>query len=718
MAEAASRMPPRRHPWLDRLIAAPEAELRALVGGYAEIPPYGRAEPADAAASLLFGIPPDDPARAAFDTGCLALMGSLRTALLHAAAEQYDGWAARMDRLIAVIRRTKPDGTVRELHRHYARWLGVMETGVVDRGLDLRREFWRLLALTQNEAGMAQPRRLMALWHEICAEAGSQGRYNETYLDVGVTGLACLPLGAEDDGNEEAVCHGLARWAERQRPAKTAFLTRWREIEQAWPRTPTYWPPLVDDVLNAVEEELSGDENMRRTFPAAVWWRDEMELPARPRTKHRPAQQHPRHVQPPRRELREGILHDIASPVATLQPRITRLMDQHRAYADATGDVFYLIRTASNVGMRLVRNAPAGERGARGCIAVELARTALEYAPANPFAWGLWGEGLEAQGHLEAAELLGWETIRRFPEDPNYRTQLAKLLAEACRRPDEACQLLREAIALFPDNATARTQLAGVLAEDLGEAEAARGVLEEAIRRFPDQTFGYSQLAILLADGLDDRAEAIRVLREAQSRFPDNTHYPRMIARAEVGQRLGRRRDPPAAPVLASVPTDFPIDLSAARARRALFRAETSAGDAAALDELRKILAEDEGLAYVRYVAQRTGITAAQGIPDTAFAFAFDRAAREGSAAAFQALMTQFEGMERVIAGIGLTLVSGGDQFDLPAAANDPGSDAHRLAAMVGGFSKALKLPGTDRAPMLRLLNHFAAAALSLDIAA
>ena len=28
-----------RHPWLAALLAAPEAELRALVGGYADVPP-------------------------------------------------------------------------------------------------------------------------------------------------------------------------------------------------------------------------------------------------------------------------------------------------------------------------------------------------------------------------------------------------------------------------------------------------------------------------------------------------------------------------------------------------------------------------------------------------------------------------------------------------------------------------------------------------------
>ena len=46
MATAAASGTASRHPWLAALQAGPEAEVRALVGGYADIPPYGRAEPA------------------------------------------------------------------------------------------------------------------------------------------------------------------------------------------------------------------------------------------------------------------------------------------------------------------------------------------------------------------------------------------------------------------------------------------------------------------------------------------------------------------------------------------------------------------------------------------------------------------------------------------------------------------------------------------------
>src|SRR5487761_2381735 len=102
MAVAVAQTAPDRHPWLAALIAAPEAELRALVGGYADVAPYGRAEPADAAASLLFGLAEDDPARQAFDQGCRALLETMRAALLSAGDPLYERHLATLDRLLAV----------------------------------------------------------------------------------------------------------------------------------------------------------------------------------------------------------------------------------------------------------------------------------------------------------------------------------------------------------------------------------------------------------------------------------------------------------------------------------------------------------------------------------------------------------------------------------------------------------------------------------------
>jgi tetratricopeptide (TPR) repeat protein len=712
-----------RHPWLAALLAAPEAELRALVGGYADVPPYGRAEPVDAAASLLFGLPEEDPARRAFDRGCLLLLESLRAAILDADADLYERHLGTLDRLLAVIRRTRPRETSRDLHGRYAYWFRLVETAIVDRGLDLRREFWRVLALTQDvRSETAAPRRFMTLWFELCAEAGPLGRYDETYLDVGLIGLRRLPLGTDDDSNEEAVCHGIARWAARQLPDRQAFLSRWREIASAYPRTPTYWPPLVGDVIVATEDYLAQQADRGAvSFPAAAWWRNELELPVvRPGQRPHPSGRK-RPIEPPPREMLEEVLRDTSSPIAALRPRVERLLDAHRRYADATGDTYYLLRTACNVGMRLLREKPA-ERATRGAVAATLAREALDYAPSNAFAWGLWPNALAAQGALDTAEEVGWEAVRRYPEDPLRRTQLATLIDQQLERTTEAELLLRETVTLFPLNPAARPQLATLLADRLDRPADAVALLREAIEILPDHPYSYAQLATVLADRFGDVAGATKVLGQLQRQAPNNRALQTMLPKLRAGRPLGSSSKVPPRRAVVSTSVDAGIDLAPARARRALFRVETAADQdhVAALDEVRRLLAEDPALAYMRYVAQRTGATKPGARPDTAFAFAFDQAARAGSTPAFEALMKHAFGMDVYLARAGLALVSNATTFAVPPAANnlESGALSRRFAVLTEDMSAALVRPNADRTAFLRLLSDFAAAELSSGLVA
>jgi tetratricopeptide (TPR) repeat protein len=755
MAALAGAAPPRRHPWLDALTGAPQAEVEALICGTAAVPPYGRAEPEDAAASLLFGVPEDDAAWMAFDTGCLAALGELHTRLRTSDGDDFDDAAMQAHRLLAMIRRQRPARTVRDLHTRYVHWFGVFETVVIDRGLDVRREYWRLLALTQDMADDSrQSRRLMPLWLGICGEAGGHGRYPASCLDIGLIGLRQLPLGPDHDSNEEAVCHGLARWAVRQRPDKQAFLNRWREIESAYPLSPDYWPPLVADVIAAQEGEVYGGTNgAGETFPAAAWWRDDLDLPQpRPGKPASPSERR-RAIEPPPPDEHQNILRAMDAPMSQLRPRIERLLAGHRRYAEATGDVYYLVRTACNVGMRLIKANPT-ERRERGALAVWLARQALEHAPTNVYAWALWRDGLAAQGAVAAAETVGWEAVRRFPEDPQWRNQLAPLLADECGRPaeaerllretiglfpdnvtarnqlarliadlpgrqDEAAAILRETIGLFPDNATARTQLAGLIADLPGRQDEAAAILREAIRLFPGNAYCYTQLAMLLARHYRDRLTAIAILDRLLARQPDNAPARDLRAQITAGTPVGgsaKVRRPRAA-VDSGPATD--VDLPAARARRALFLVETATDDQRgdALAEVRRILAEDPGLAYVRYVAERTGV-AVDGGGGTAFAIAFERAAHAADApAAFQSLASRTpSGIYGLVAQAGLMLVSGGTELPQSpdVAGMDAGATARRFAGLATVIGTALSRPGRSGRTFLRLVSDFAAAGLSI----
>jgi tetratricopeptide (TPR) repeat protein len=721
MALASVQHAPVRHPWLDDLVRTPEAELRALIGGYADIAPFGRDEPADAAVSLLYGLPEDDPALLAFDTGCLALLETLRRAIVIADASVYERQVADFHRLLAVIRRVEPTDTVRDLHGRYAYWFHTVETSVVDAGLDLRREFWRLLALTQDAA--APPRRYLALWLDICAESGLQGRFDATYLDVGLLGLRRLPLGDADASNEEAACHGIARWAARQRPVRRLFLDRWREVESAYPRNADYWPPLVDEVIAATEEHLTSEVGQPTSFPAVTWWRDELDLP-RTRPGQRPlAAGRRRTIEPPPREVREAILRDGGQPVVDLRPRIQQLMQAHQSYADHTGDIYYLVRTACNIGMRLIRREFSTDRADRGGIAADLAREALRYAPHNVYAWALWRDGLAAGGSFEAAETVGWKALKRYPENPQWRTQLALLIGDRPDRIDDAARLLRQTIDQFPGNAVARTQLATVLADGLGLYDQAVTVLREAIQATPDDPFGYSQLAILLADHLSDKAGAADTLRTLLRLDPNNQVAQGLLDRLQLGQRLRNEARPRRTAEQPLEGRSAPLDLETAapRARRALFRFETATGDARAdaLREVTGLLADDPAHPYLCYVAQRAGIDGGAARFDTTFAFAFDRAARAGSAAAFDQLLTHVIGVNRMVADAGRELMA--TQWVPPAtAANDQETESlmRRFVTLKQGFRVFQARPDLDRNPALQLLSDFAASDLALGLVA
>jgi len=662
--DAATTLAPSRHPWLDRLIADPVAQVRALAEGTASIHPYGRAEPSDAAATVLFGLGPDDPAVTPFDRGALEVLTQTRAATAGAQGAQRDRIALAAFHLMTVVKRLAPRNTVINLHRRFPFWNGWAETLIVDRALDLRREYSRALALTQDiaaDAGLAS-RRLLPFWLDMCGEAGPHGRYDESYLTVGLLGLRSLPLG-EEGANEEAALHGLARWADAQRPAKARFLREWHVLEGAFPRDPTFWTDLVARVLASVEEEIARlTKNARDTFPAAIWRREDVEAVRGQKVQTRVG------VEPAPPWEWQAILEGMRDGEAfrALAPKIDAVVRKNERYAMRTGDTLYLVRTACNIGMRLLRQrGDAPER--RAAKARELARLALRFEPANVYAWALWRDALADEGYLEAAELIGWETIRRFPENPQWRNQLALLLADRLGRPQEAESLLRETMRLFSDDVVARTQLALLLADRLGRPQEAESLLRETMRLFSDNVVARTQLADVIGRDSARVGEAIAILNEALVIEPTNRIAQNMKRRFERGRtsRLPEAIAPPAvvapAPAAAEV-SDLPPELAGtARLRRALFHVRTAPTEAreAAKREVEALLQGDENFAYARYVAAAAGVTE-PAADDTLLAAAYLAAAREGSATALQPVLERARGIDGVV--IVMARASRGDE--------------------------------------------------------
>ena len=552
----------------------------------------------------------DAAAAEAFDSACLNALQDFRETNLSLNGPAFDVALSRLVSLVAIIRRIRPRQTVIDLHKNYIPWNAFFENFVVDRGLDLRREFLRIVALTQQEAEDAglSPRRLMPLWLAMCGESGGSGQYDESYLRVALLGLRRLPLGKDFSSNEDFALHGLARWAAARNPKKKDFLREWHVLEGDFPRSADFWPPRVEAAVAAMEQEVfertKSTSHPRKTFDAAAWWREDIDLGSR---KEKPGCV--RLAEPPPRERREDILRRVAQPFAKIKTPLDQLIVGHRRYADATGDVFYLVRTACNVGMRLIENGPSSELAARGETAVRLASLAFDYDPANVFAWSLLRDALVAAGRSADAELVGWEPIRRFPEDPQRRTQLATVLAESLGRPEEAAALLHETISLFPDNAVARTQLATVLADDLNSKDEARIVLETA-----------------------------------QHDGAANEVTTSLLAKLRRGQKLRSIARASAATVADKPQSEPTLDLPTAAARHALFRFEHGLAD---LASVRDLLDRHAPEAYLAYVGERTGARPAP--PTTTFALAFEAAARKGSSSALRALIARARPLEVIL---------------------------------------------------------------------
>lgn len=645
--------------WLSQLKADGKGALRALLDGTASLGRLSAAEPEDAVHAVLGAEAPDSEVFYAFDRGCLALAEEFRATLLDQKGRTFRVELAKLDVLISIIRRLLPPETVVDFRRRFPFWNGFFENFVVDRGLDIRREYFRILALSQEVAANhgLDARQLMPLWLSVCAESGNSGRYDPSYLRVALLGLRRLPLGEEFSANEDFALQGLARWAVTQRPSIAAFEREWRILEGDFPRDAGFWAEHVQAAVTAAERELSERTHKgETTFPIAGWWRQDVDL--HPEDRAVPSIGP---TKPPVREEREAVLREIGRPLPGLARRIDDLMKRHKRYADHTGDVFYLVRTACNIGMRLLENGSRDERAERGELAVSLASMAFEYDPVNPFAWSLMRDALASAGRLADAELMGWEAIRRFPEDHQWRTQLATMLAVHAGRAEEAAALLRETMALFPAEPHARAQLATVLADDLHKADEARAVLSGAIDIGVADDATYSLLRKL------DQARALRRPTKPQARVEDSST----------------------------------LFLPSAAARRQLFLFEAAL---TTQDAVRAFLAGIPRDSYATYVAERTGLL---DIPvKTTFALAFEEALRKAEPSALRALIARTRPVERAIVEEAIAASEG-----RVVAFSELGADVAQNARLQM-LEQSLQQGGRDDRRVL-LLRDFAASTLS-----
>jgi len=602
MTTAATAPPPSRYSWLDDLVADPAKGFGDLLSGYAPIYPYTRADAPDAARLLFLGLAPEDPARAAVSSGALDWLEDWRRQPLPEKRPLLQNRIRMVVEAFEIVAVLDLADVALALRQSYPKWLDWTGRMVLSSSRDARAAFWSMLARTQRVVAnrVTHPDGLAPLWMRLCREAGS-GALPERYLDIGLLGLRRLP-GAIQRGDTPWIA-GIAAWALARDPSEEEFLQVWQPFK-GW--HPTASPNLRKQVVNVLAQKPFKDAAIE--FPA--WWTADPDVGA--------ARSAPpaRTLEPPSKEERENLLEKIGAgvPFAKLEPFLRKYVERYRLYAERTGDDD-CVRSFCNIGGALLRNPPAEERIDCSLFAEELAREALSYRPAHVFAWGLWFKALVVRGALSAALALGWEKVRRFPDDPESRNQLSELLI-AMERTGDALQVVNGALDENVVNAVTYAILARLRAH-VGDIEGARQAVEHGL------SLDSTSNGLLYCNSALDRGDCPELV---------STNY------AQQQEHLLFR------PTGAQAVDSSILAHGELRSLR-----DCLDHDTAALDELRAILKADPNFAYARLLAARHKLWDAQSQAMPTVAEAFESALADGDRARLEELTETAPRLEALI---------------------------------------------------------------------
>ena len=192
-----------------------KAAVLTLLWGRGALRHLSVLDPHDVAARVLGKQDVETGVFDAFDEGCLSVAMDYRDGLLRKPEGRNGSDLLNLDMLLRIVRRLQPPNTVLDFHRRFDSWNGFFENFVVDSGLDLRRENYRVLSLSQEIAADdgLDSRRLVPLWLSVCAGSGDAGPFNRTNLESALDGLRLLPQNEEKPASTSLELLGLAFWA-------------------------------------------------------------------------------------------------------------------------------------------------------------------------------------------------------------------------------------------------------------------------------------------------------------------------------------------------------------------------------------------------------------------------------------------------------------------------------------------------------------------------
>ena len=513
-----------RHPWLAQFEDAPEAAFGDLLAGYADIHPYERADAPDAARMLFGPLDQDDRARKLLGPAILSWLEKRRKQQLPAARPKLQRQVREISEAFEIVGLLDVTDAAVGLRRRFILWNEWTARLVLSPARDARATFWRTLALTQKLVSEAAPQLdadgLAPMWQRICREAGA--RLPRHYLSIGLLGLRRLPK--RDNASELPWIAGLAQWAIAQRPADAEFKAEWFGLKPLYPRAPERWRKLVANLLSAPTFKDAGIE-------APAWWHVDPDFAPMVQGRYTISDAPLRSPMP---KDCDRVISELDDPFERVEPLIDRLIQGHRRYLHATGHSYYFVRAIHALGQALIEKCGDAIH-VRARKAQLLAREGLKWEPYDCHLWGLWRDALVAEDMPEAAELVGWECVRRDPANVDARNQLATLLANSLGKLDEAETLLRETIEKFPDDAVARSELAELLIFEDRIAEAASFLDAAFDSGFSEATFSARARIYSYENRPDD---ARRIIETGLKLDPYSVVLNGFVQRLSEGKKL------------------------------------------------------------------------------------------------------------------------------------------------------------------------------------
>jgi len=562
--------------WLEQFRAQPREALDAMLRGLARIPPYEQEAPPDILDRLFGSLPADHPDLGRLDETLCQWLDERRKDKDLERQTEYGlprFVTETMDALSTIRRLELPRSKdrIRDRFQELTRWAAPLR---LSQDWDLPRALALTAALTQTD------RSLHLYWLRLCQDAARISQRG--MIDPALSGLINLPDTRGPGANRELIAGlarfgaGLAETSEDQRD----FLRHWRALETHLPRTDKTWRSLWQVALT---------NHSYRDKPFVGWLQKaEPEL-------RKPYRRSDVVLIPPNiRETIKNLTGRAQRPdqrphvLAEAEKLLTKLKD----YAEAIGDAGTLVRSACNLGNKMLFWAPGH--------ALVWARDALRWSSNHGYAWDLRGRALQRLGHPDIAQAVYWEAVRRLPDNAVLRNQLARFLLQDRGREREAEEILRQTLDRDPDNPVAVVELARLLARTRRENEA-ESLFHQALDQDPGNPVAAVELARLLArTRREDKAEDL--FRQTLDRDPGNpvaaVELARLLARlsrekeAEALLRQTLTRDPGNG-IAANELARLLARLGREEEAEALFRQtlDRDPGNAVAVNELARLLA-------------------------------------------------------------------------------------------------------------------------------